>query len=382
MSGFDPAIPGAGAGAIPAEPDSGITFTREPWQAVCWNFVFPGLGHVRLGRRVPGLALVAGTLAISLLAIVLATRESVSVLWAAVCVAGLAAIQAGAGFHAHGIARVGETPVAAAARHARRDAWKALFLTRLLPGAGHLYDGRYPVGIALVVLTGLTGLLHSGWGAAGQVVLVIAGSLELWRNFRGRPGGSGAAMVRLVTATAAVMLLASALTAGLRAYVVRAYRMPSESMLPSVAVGDCLFADMTRRGHASVGEIVVFPVPGDPSKEFLKRVFATAGDIVEFRADGAWRNGRLAIRPPVLPPVRDGQLRYGGEGRPYSVPQGAVFVIGDNLGNSSDSRFFGPVPEASVRGRAYKIYWPLEHEGPIAGPPGAVPGGQEPGAAR
>jgi signal peptidase I len=129
---------------------------------------------------------------------------------------------------------------------------------------------------------------------------------------------------------------------------------------------------MSRRGRADIGDVVVFPYPAKPTEDFVKRVAGVAGDTLEFRRDGMWRNGRLAIRPPVLTPEGLEPPPLAGEGNPYVVPPGQVFVIGDNLQNSMDSRYFGAVPVASVHGRALKTYWPPAHQGAIREMPGAV----------
>ena len=90
---------------------------------------------------------------------------------------------------------------------------------------------------------------------------------------------------------------------------------------------------------------------------FLKTVLAVGGDVVEFRRDGAYRNGERVIGGRMRAEDH-ANVAFGREGMPFRVPDGTIFVIGDNYANSNDSRFFGPIRLDSVLGRVYKIYWP------------------------
>ena len=143
-------------------------------------------------------------------------------------------------------------------------------------------------------------------------------------------------------------------------------------MTPTIQPGDFMFVDLRRPGHAALGDVVVFPYPADTTKDFVKRVFAMPGDLVEFRADGAYRNGRLVLRPPVFPHGSDEGIPFGTPGDPWRVPQGEVFLVGDNLTNSNDSRFWGALAESRITGRAYKIYWPPSRSGNVPAALGAA----------
>ena len=101
-----------------------------------------------------------------------------------------------------------------------------------------------------------------------------------------------------------------------------------------------------------------YPIPESPEHLFLKRVLALPGDVVEFKPDGAYRNGSRVVDGPVTNDLGDLSNTIGGSGHPFEVPRGHVFVVGDDLPNSNDSRYHGPIAIADVRGRAYKTYWP------------------------
>ncbi len=93
------------------------------------------------------------------------------------------------------------------------------------------------------------------------------------------------------------------------------------------------------------GEIVVLHPPTDPGRNYIKRVVAVAGQTVRIHGGRVYVDGRA---------LRETTGEYG----PGTVPQGDVFVLGDNRGNSEDSRAFGFVPVHSVIGEAIVIYWP------------------------
>jgi signal peptidase I len=159
-----------------------------------------------------------------------------------------------------------------------------------------------------------------------------------------------------------VLVIAYATLTGLvRSRYVKAYRIPAGSMEPTVLIGDCVLVD--RRAEArnpARGDIIVFEDPVDHKKDFLKRVVAVGGDTVEIRDKELWLNGKKSTEPNV---IHNDSKVFPGSRNPrdnfaaVTVPQGAYFVLGDNRDNSYDSRFFGFVKKAMVKGTARIIYW-------------------------
>lgn len=200
---------------------------------------------------------------------------------------------------------------------------------------------------------------------------------------------------RLPRAVETVLLLAVAIALALtlQAYAVKPYKIPSGSMEPTLHVGDRVlvnrFAQRVLGGGVKVGDIVVFhppagadprsPVCGDPregggaptpcahptpqrsSQAFIKRVVAVGGDRLEIRDGHVIRNGRPA-REPFAERCILGDPRCTFA-RPITVPRGDVFLMGDNRGNSDDSRFWGPIPESWIIGKAFATYWPVARLG-------------------
>jgi len=113
------------------------------------------------------------------------------------------------------------------------------------------------------------------------------------------------------------------------------------------------------------GDVVVFVYPQDEDKDFIKRVVALAGDVVEVRDKRLYVNGEPAADPYAT--FAEGVNGRAVEKRdsfgPFTVPPGYIFVMGDNRDRSYDSRFWGPVALDKVRGKAFLIYWSWDGAG-------------------
>jgi len=107
------------------------------------------------------------------------------------------------------------------------------------------------------------------------------------------------------------------------------------------------------------GDIVVFNPPNGDNKPYIKRVLALGGETVSIR-DGTVYVDDIQIDEPY---IKDGISECSGSKCEWTVPEGEVFVMGDNRRNSTDSRAFGPVPVDDIIGKALVTYWPSDHIG-------------------
>lgn len=160
----------------------------------------------------------------------------------------------------------------------------------------------------------------------------------------------------------------------IRTFIVQAFKIPSGSMLPTLQVGDWLLVNKFIYGvkiplvrstlipvsQPERGDIIVFIYPMDRSIDFIKRVIAIAGDTVEIKNKKIFINGSLMDDPYgvhtdnlVIPPSVQPRDNFG----PVTVPEGHVFVMGDNRDSSYDSRFWGFVNYRDILGEAFIIYW-------------------------
>jgi signal peptidase I len=179
-----------------------------------------------------------------------------------------------------------------------------------------------------------------------------------------------------------IVAVALALALGIQAFLIKPYRIPSGSMIPTLQIGQRVLVNRIghRFGPPHIGDIVVFHPPasadggvqqcgGNPPPgqvclheshrrsplNYIKRVVAGPGDHVAIRDGHVVLNGKLQKEPFIRP-------CGGGEAcnlpRTVTIPAGHWFMMGDNRGSSDDSRYWGPVPEQWIIGEAFATYWP------------------------
>lgn len=183
----------------------------------------------------------------------------------------------------------------------------------------------------------------------------------------------------------------------IRSFVVEPFTIPSGSMIPTLEVNDFILVSkfsyglrlpVTNTKILSVGEpergdVMVFRYPVDPRQNFIKRVIGLPGDVVEQRdgrlyvngevveqrliserqkgairekqflenTEGQWHHVRQELQPSLL-----GNWHQRTKDDVWKVPEGHYFMVGDNRDNSSDSRYWGPVPESHIVGKAMGIW--------------------------
>jgi len=188
-----------------------------------------------------------------------------------------------------------------------------------------------------------------------------------------------AALAELLLITA----LALGLAEGVQAAVVKPFRIPSASMEPTLAIGQRVLVNriIYRLHKPARGDIIVFHPPtsltcgvvisaGEPcpqndghedSTYFIKRVVGLPGERLSVRDGHPVINGREITNEPYITPCGGAQ----GCTLPQSIviPPNTVYVMGDNRGNSDDSRFWGPVPDSWIVGEAFLTYWPPDRIG-------------------
>ena len=190
---------------------------------------------------------------------------------------------------------------------------------------------------------------------------------------------------------AEAIAIAIVLALFIRTFIIQAFKIPSGSMKPTLIVGDHLLVNKFIYGiripiidrfliqfkKPKKGDILVFKWPKDESKDFIKRVVGTEGDIIEIRNDILYINGQKVVTEFVSKYndndiseadryeeylennkhyILDQYVKYEDFG-PVIVPKDSIFVMGDNRDNSQDSRYWGFVTLNKIKGKALIIYW-------------------------
>ena len=194
-----------------------------------------------------------------------------------------------------------------------------------------------------------------------------------------KPSTARGGLIELVV----IVALALGLALGIQAFLIKPYQIPSGSMEPTLDVGQRVLVWRLglRVGDPQKGDIMVFKppkgadenacgVPGfnpeerheacpQPTKDrsntnFIKRIVATGGDSLSVKRGRVYINGKLQKEPFIRPSADCGicQLEH-----PIKIPKGYYFMMGDNRGESADSREWGPVPKKWMIGHAFFTYW-------------------------
>ena len=153
-----------------------------------------------------------------------------------------------------------------------------------------------------------------------------------------------------------ILIISFALVFGfVRPFVVEAFYIPSESMVPTLEIGDRVLANkfIYRFTEPERGDIVVFKSVEGGEEDLIKRVVGIPGDKISVKNGTLFVNGKPQKESYVNKSFPDRSFAA-----PTKVPPNHVFVMGDNRANSRDSRFFGPVPEKNIEGEAFIRFWP------------------------
>ena len=184
----------------------------------------------------------------------------------------------------------------------------------------------------------------------------------------------------------AIVAVALGLALGIQAFLIKPFRIPSESMVPTLNINQRVLVDRvsTRFSEPHRGDIVVFkppegadtnvcgtrhpensacprPTRAKSDTNFIKRVVAEPGDRLKILRGHVYIDGKRQKETYVQPDPACGICNLPREIR---IPPGHFFMMGDNRGESADSREWGPVPKDWIIGKAFFTYWPPRRVGP------------------
>lgn len=190
-------------------------------------------------------------------------------------------------------------------------------------------------------------------------------------------------IIELVT----IVAVALGLALGIQAFLVKPFRIPSESMVPTLEISQRVLVNRLSLhfGDPGRGDVVVFKPPKGaddsvcgtrhpsdmpcprPTKarsntNFIKRVVAVGGDRIKVISGRVYLNGKRQKEPFIRP---DAECDICNEPREIKIPKGYFFMMGDNRGESADSREWGPIPKKWMIGKAFATYWPPNRIGTL-----------------
>jgi signal peptidase I len=271
-----------------------------------------------------------------------------------------------------------------------------------------------------VVLVGLVfPLASAGYWPRGidwsivALLIAIAGAVDSYRIARRIQNDFSGPWYSRWYGVIGVSLSAVFVVLCIRAFIIEPYRIPSGAMMPTLLIGDFILVNkfdygvrmpiarsvLIRIGEPQRGDVMVFRYPADPRLDYIKRVVGIPGDRVEYRGKRLYVNDTLTqmkvaeehlytdgrsfttarrfrekvgereheiLLDPDAPPIHLSGVRqfphksnceYREEGFNCTVPPGHYLTMGDNRDNSSDSRYWGFVPEANIVGKAFMVWW-------------------------
>ncbi|MBI4666515.1 MAG: signal peptidase I [Nitrospinae bacterium] len=158
---------------------------------------------------------------------------------------------------------------------------------------------------------------------------------------------------------AKAIVVAVFLAVVIRTFVAQAFKIPSESMVSTLLVGDHLLVNklLYRFEKPQRGDIIVFRYPMEPDRDFVKRAIGLPGETVEMKGNTVYVNGEALVEPYAIyeqNPLAAGDDYHFG---PVTVPDGHLFMMGDNRNNSQDSRYWGMLDMNLIHGKAFIIHW-------------------------
>jgi signal peptidase I len=260
------------------------------------------------------------------------------------------------------------------AKKKKRNPFLAGLLSLLFTGLGQVYNGKAGLGIVFFLISGALFLLGGvlGWPRhfIGLVTFVIV-DIALWlfiavhAFIQARRMGETELKRYQKTAVYAFFIIISlgSIFVPARTWMspllgISPYKMATASMLPTLQKDDFLMT-YPRAYHNQApkrGDLIIFEYPQNRTKHFIMRVIAMEGETVEIKNKQVFIDGEpLQESYKVHAPAStvNPQDNFG----PLKIPAGHCFVLGDNRDNSNDSRFWGALPRANVKGQALYIYW-------------------------
>lgn len=341
---------------------------RHPWLAVNLSMIMPGLGQLYAGRWLPALLLAALEVVAAAIAAWSFLSPQGNTLMGLVGLMVVAFIYVASLFEAYRDISGASILSAGQSVSQQLDRWFAVFLSQLLPGLGQFYLHQTNLGTIVIIVSVL--LMTAATLRPALVPLVAAlAALSCYHAYRSAPAekswGREFKYLLIITTIVFVLRLLLGLLPTWLGNSVQLFKIPSESMAPTLQLGDRILVSKAANYQPQPTDIVVFqildtdPLTGISRRRFfVKRVIAIPGQTIAVQAGTVYRDQQAIVEPYVAePPAYELPLA--------KVPVNHYFVLGDNRNDSVDSHVWGFLPRSSIVGKAYKIALPFHRVRPL-----------------
>lgn len=354
-------------------------YTKEPWLAVVLSSCWAGIGQIYSGRVLRGSILILTETTLICLSTWSWLIPKCDILISIGLYLALSIIIIWNLFDAHKCARKTNPEDFEAERKQDKDPWLALFLSDLIPGLGQIYLKKWLWGIVFIIASGLLLIIGFKYKLLFFGLWAAFSTLICYHAYVSAP-------IRREKSNRTILIIAVAILCYhllsyykplFRAYVAEAFRIPTPrtvylippefqggpSMKPTLVYRDIVLVRKSKKYAPKRGDVVAFKFPEDRKIPFIMRIAALSGETIEIKNKTIYIDGQK-VQYPGFENIESLPDNLGLE-EPYKVPENCFFVLGDNIANSNDSRFFGSIPLSDLIGKAYKIYWPIGRSGPI-----------------
>lgn len=339
-------------------------FALEPWLAVNLSMFFPGIGQLYAGEKLKGWGLICCQVVLLAIAFWSIFSPRGNTITGLVCLLLVIIIYFFSLFDAYNCVKEQlNEQVSEKIPRIVKDPWFAVFLSRILPGLGHLYIEKAIIAAVFlslfIIFSSLTKIL-SNFLLLTPIISASA-CYHAYISFP-KPRRKGQQLIMIIVASILAIGVVGGYLPSLVQQKIDLFEIPSESMLPTLQIGDRVFVNKADNYSPKRSDLVVFKEPKsaiilqsetDKKKQrfFIKRVIGEPGQIVHISDKSVYINDQPLVENYLAePPVYE----WG----PEQVSEQSYFVMGDNRNNSFDSHIWGFLAHDLIVGRAYKIYWP------------------------
>lgn len=362
---------------------------REPWLALLLSIIFPGLGQIYYGRRTLGILIVISYTILCVIGIYLLLSINGNALYGLVIIFIALLLFLYSHVDSFFTSRANNSIKFENLRRSSKDTWFAVFLNYFIPGIGNLYLKKWIAGV-LILLGFFLAIFIDDYLDTLFFVSSCYVVLACWLVYRSSESirDKSSKIILLVFVGVFIRTLILDNTDIVKKYFYQPFTIPSGGMAPTLIPGDHVLVNKYKQ-NIEYGDVIVFIYPNaenEPSKKgihYIKRVVGKPGDSIDFEGRNLVINGELInLTNPIHTKTErlnvdvlefeenifgishkvqykeDKQATTKGEYLPVDrIPDGQVFVLGDNRDYSKDSRYWGFVPTENIIGKAYKIHW-------------------------